>query len=149
MDQSLSQNTPMGSQGVDGTLAGEPLSFYWRISAVPIIVLLAAEIVLWYAELPAYATRIAEVVILFAFSWYVMRKRKGHRAAAFASAYAALVAGILIALFELIADVQFWRVFNFIARPLWMAAMGLVVGAISGISIIRFFNSSKGGEQHG
>lgn len=143
-------NKPLESQGADDSLAGESMSFYWKLAVFPIFILLAGEIVLHYMDYPAYVTRIFEAVVFLIVGLLAAKRHKGYRVAAFAAAYTAVLAGILIVLFEFIIDAQVWRVFNLIARPMWMGVGGFVVGALSGILFMRILSSSlKGGGTHG
>ncbi|MFH1236319.1 MAG: hypothetical protein V1685_05280 [Parcubacteria group bacterium] len=160
MTQSFGETISMVS-GSDDTLAGEHLSFYWLSTWVPLMLLVAGEITLVYIDLPAYVTRITEAVFFAIAALLVFRTRKRILTASCAAAYVGCIAGIIIVVFELFTDPHMWRGFNLIARPLWMAAAGFLVGGIVALVAKRLstprssntpsypLSSLKGGDTHG
>ena len=163
MTQSLGDNLPImqGMPEVDDTVGGEHLSFYWLSTWVPLILLVAGEIALVYIDLPVYVTRIIEAVFFTIAALLVFRTRKKILTASYAAAYVGFIVGIVIVVFELFTDPHMWRWFNLIARPLWMAAAGFIVGGIAAFTIKRLnssrslntpsypLSSLKGGDTHG
>ncbi len=151
MQQSIAQTLTTPSQA-DDTIAGERASFYWKATWMAIVVLVGAEIALHYISQPAYISRVVEGLLFLGAGWLMMRRRRTMTTVTAAGAFVGFITGLVIAIFEMARDPLMWRVFNIIARPIWMAAFGAVVAGGFAFCISRFFSTQsamKGGEHHG
>ncbi|MFA6909365.1 MAG: hypothetical protein WC289_05835 [Patescibacteria group bacterium] len=142
------------SSVADDTIAGEHIGSYFRMALPAAVLLVIVDIVLYRIDQPAWMIRTAEGVAFILGAWWVMRKRSDIKGIALAGCAAGLFAGIGIALYDMIIDPHFWRVFNFIARPMWMVAFGGVTAGMTAAVLRRLPMSTKskhmkGGDHHG
>lgn len=155
MHTSAAQALP-SAKPVDDTVAGEHLAYYWRATWIPLIVLVAGEILLHYLYPSAVAARILEVLVFAGTGWMMLGRGKMGSTAAYAGAHIGIIGGILFTLFELLVDAQLWRIFNLIARPMWMGILGFIVSGLVVRVIQRVgtrgmtnYRNMEGGEHHG
>lgn len=133
----------------DDTIGGEHPTFYWRRGWIGVVLLLVVEIVLHYMVVTSLIVRIAEGAVFFVVGILAIRQHLPTKTSAFLGAYVGFAAGLLFVLFELVVDPALWRVFNIIARPMWMGAMGFVITGGCAYALSRWGRRMKGGEHHG
>ncbi len=137
-------------RGVGEFICGRSLKWYQEVAVWPMFILLVAEISLrvmqsrYFLSWPEQIfsglislVRVASFVYLTvtAFKNYQATRRQALTAAVLGG----LVAGVLLAVFQLLWYFELWTFFNLIGQPLLLAAAGLVISWI----IARLFFKNR------
>lgn len=125
-------NMPISSGfAADDTIAGQKLSFYWRVTRGLILLLLILEIVIMVVNQYLYLHWVAEPLIFFILSWVLIKKYKVRlNTLVAASIFLGVIAGFLLAIFEIIWYHQWWYLFDLIRLPILLSIEGFIVSVI-------------------
>lgn len=124
--------------GFGEVLYGRSLSWYKEVALWPMFILLIIELGVrvvqtkylsfWNEEIFSYLIYLSRLIL---FSYLGISAIKQYKAvkiqAITAAALGGLIAGFLLAVFQLFWYFELWTFFNIIGQPLLMAAMGVVI----------------------
>lgn len=145
MFNEMQTNIPI-SQGFtrDDTIAGKPLRFYWRVSRGLVFLLVILDIIIIVIDRFLFLPWVFGALVFLILSFMVTRIYQVKLAAAFAAGIiAGAIAGLAIAIFEIIWYHQWWTLLNLIARPIWMGLGGGVVTAICSLIFQNIIKKDK------
>lgn len=118
----------------DDTIAGQKLYFYWKATRGLIILLLILEIANIIIDRYLFLHWIFEGLVFVLLSWVLMRKYKSSLGTQIAaSIFLGMVAGLILAIFEIIWYHQWWYLLDLIRLPVLLSIYGLVVSVIMAI----------------
>lgn len=118
----------------DDTIAGQRLSFYWKATRGLIFLLLILEIANIIIDRYLFLHWIFEGFVFILLNWVLMRKYKsGLGMQISASIFLGIVAGLILAIFEIIWYHQWWYFLEIIRLPVLLSIYGLVVSVIMAI----------------
>lgn len=139
----------------DALIAGKEATFYWRASQLFVAILVVLEIIAIVIQQTRFGVWIAVALVAILFTWWLLRRWHVRLATALAAnAVLGIIAGLLMAVFEIIWYHQWWYAMNLVRRPVMLGAAALAVGFIFYIvfqSIITksTIKESKGGGIYG
>jgi len=124
-------------------IAGKSLEFYWKTSRLFIAVLVVLEIINIIFEVYVYGHWIIEVVIFILFTaWLLKRWRVKLTTAIMGCVILGIIAGLLLAIFDIIWYHQWWYLLNLIRKPFLVGLVGLITTFIFYFSF-RSFKTKK------
>lgn len=135
MSNGQQTNMPI-SRGLeaDDTIAGQKLSFYWRVTRGLIFLLLILEIVNIVIDRYLFLHWVSEGLVFIILNWVLMKKYKaGLGVQVAASVFLGLVVGLILAILEIIWYHQWWYFLEIIRLPVLLSIYGLVVSVIMAI----------------
>jgi len=124
--------------GFGEVLYGRSLTWYKDVALWPMFILLIIELgarviqtkylPLWNEEIFSYVIYFSRLVLFSYLGIFAIKQYKASKTQAIiAATLGGLIAGFLLAVFQLFWYFELWTFFNIIGQPLLMAAMGVVI----------------------
>ena len=151
MQEPIEIKQPLAEAPKEDTLiAGKSLEFYWKASRLFMAVLVVLEIINIIFEVYEYGYWIIEVVIFIFFTAWLLKKWRVKLATAvIACAYLGIIAGLILAIFDIIWYHQWWYLLNLIRKPFLVGLVGIVTSFIFYLTFQSFKTKKKGKEPKG
>jgi hypothetical protein len=139
----------------DSLIAGKDITFYWKTCQLFVVFLVILEIVAIVINQTRLGVWIAVALVAVIYTWWLLRRWHIRLTTAlFANAMLGVLAGLVMAVFEIIWYRQWWYALNLIRLPLMLGAAAIIAGFIfyiifQSIIIKNTIKESKGGGMYG
>jgi len=128
----------------DDLIAGKKLRFYWQNTRLLIIAIFAVEAIIAVLDQFEFLTWVVEVIAFFILAYFLARKHKAKiNTTLFASGYAGVLAGFIVAIFQLIWYREWLYALNLIRLPFIYCVLGIVVSFVSYLLLQGFISKKK------
>ena len=115
----------------DALIAGKSVSFYWSASKFFIIVFIILDIVNTVFAIHSFGRWVIALVIVILFTFWLSRRARVKLASTVAAnIFLGFVAGLALAVFDIIWYHQWWYVLNLLRLPIIFGLIGLIVSII-------------------
>jgi hypothetical protein len=139
----------------DSLIAGKDFMFYWKTSQLFVVLLAVLAIVNIIVNRIWFGIWIVVAAVAILFTWWLLKRFRVRLSVALtANAMLGLLAGLLVAIFELIWYRQWWYLMDLVRLPLMLGAAAMLVSFIfyivfQSIIIKNTIKESKGGGMYG
>lgn len=139
----------------EAQIAGKPLQFFWQSGRIFVIILVLAEIANEVFEVYEHGRWVIAGAISITFTYLIARRARTKLATAVAAnAFVGVIAGLLLAVWDIIWYHQWYYILNLVRMPFILALIGMAGGFIFYVlfrSILtnKEIKESKGGGIYG
>lgn len=123
--------TPVSSVERDDLIAGKGWQFYWQLVRLFVLAILILNIINIAFDIYVYGHWVIEIFIFILFNlWLILKWRFKLSTNVTASVILGILAGLLLAIFDVIWYHQFVYLLNFIRQPFILGVEGLVISVV-------------------
>lgn len=125
----MTDTAPQSEHTEQALIAGKSLSYYWQAVRWFVAGLVALEILnVWLSVIP-YGRWVLSGLMAIGLTWWMAKRGRGSMMVAIvSSAIMGVVAGLALAIFDIIWYHQWWYVLNIIRMPFLLGMIGIATG---------------------